>query len=149
MRNPIIEAFEKKNFPAKLKHPDFKAGDTIRVDYKIQEGTSKEGKEKYRIQSFEGVCLRIKKGTTNGSFTVRKISANNIGVERVFPMHSPYIDKIKLLASGRVRRSRLFYLRQLSGKAARIKSLRIDNKALRESVAIKQEKAPEPEKKED
>jgi large subunit ribosomal protein L19 len=136
MQNPIIEAFEKKHFPQKLKHPDFKSGDTICVDYRIEEGVSKEGKQKFRIQSFEGICIRVRKGTASASFTVRKMSANSVGVERIFPLHSPFIENIKLLASGKVRRARLNYLRDLSGKAARIKSLRIKAGALRESQPL-------------
>jgi large subunit ribosomal protein L19 len=97
--------------------PAFKPGDTVRVSVKIKEG------EKERIQVFKGVVIRKRKGTTNATFTVRKISYG-VGVERVFPLHSPSIDGIEVVTRGRVRRSRLYYLRKLRGKAARIKELR-------------------------
>lgn len=93
--------------------PDFEAGDTIAVHTKVKEG------DKERIQVFEGVVLKRKGGGINQTFTVRKIS-NGIGVERVFPLHSPSIDKIEKLKSGKVRRAKLYYLRNLKGKAARI-----------------------------
>ena len=128
MRNPIIEAFEKKVFPATVKHPDFRPGDTVRVHYKIEEKpdvNTKFAEKKFRLQAFEGVCIRFKKGHANSSFTIRKIGANGIGVERIFPYSSPYIEKIDLVASGVVRRSRLYYLRNLFGKAARITSRRL------------------------
>ncbi|SME89531.1 50S ribosomal protein L19 [Pseudobacteriovorax antillogorgiicola] len=118
MKNSIISAFEKKKFDNEPNLPTFRSGDTIKVHYKIKEGSS----DKFRVQAFEGVVIRYKKGGVESSFTVRKIGANGVGVERVFPVYSPNIDKIEVLASGIVRRSRLFYLRNLSGKAARIKS---------------------------
>jgi large subunit ribosomal protein L19 len=120
MKNSVIEGFEKRNFKPK-KLPEFRPGDTVRVSYKIQEGAG--DKAKSRIQDFEGVVIRKKKGTVEGSFTVRKIGAGGVGVERVFPFYGPNLDKVKVLSSGIVRRSRLFYLRELSGKSARIKSL--------------------------
>lgn len=119
MKNSIISAFEKKKFAEDPNLPVFRPGDTIRVHYKIQEGGDQG---KFRVQPFEGVVIRYKKGTVDSTFTVRKIGANGVGVERVFPVYSPNIQKIDVLASGIVRRSRLFYLRSLSGKAARIKS---------------------------
>lgn len=94
--------------------PKFKAGDTIKVHTRIVEG------EKERIQIFQGNVIKVNRGTTNASFTVRKIS-DGIGVERVLPLNSPIIDHIELVTEGRVRRSRLYYLRNLKGKAARIK----------------------------
>jgi large subunit ribosomal protein L19 len=97
--------------------PYFKPGDTIKVHVKIKEG------EKERIQVFKGAVTRKRKGTTNSTFTVRKTSYG-IGVERIFPMHSPNIQKIEVVSRGRVRRSRLYYLRKRRGKAARIKELR-------------------------
>jgi large subunit ribosomal protein L19 len=119
MKNKLITEFEKKVFAGVKKDlPEFRAGDTLRVDYRIQEGTG--GKE--RIQAFEGVCIRVKHGTADASFTVRKIGANSVGVERVFPLYSPNLDKVVVKARGIVRRSRLYYLRELEGKAARIKS---------------------------
>ena len=97
--------------------PDFRVGDTVRVHVKIVEG------EKERIQPFEGVVIRKKKGGIRSTFTVRKISYG-IGVERIFPLHSPRVDRIDVLGRGRVRRARLFYLRNLKGKAARIRTER-------------------------
>ena len=109
---PIIEALEKKQLKNKL--PDFKVGDTVKVSVLIKEG------EKERAQAFEGVVIK-RAGTGNrASFTVRKVSYG-VGVERVFPLHTPRIEKIDVIARGRVRRARLFYLRDLAGKAARIK----------------------------
>lgn len=119
MKNPLISQFEKKQFNELKELPEFRAGDTIRVDYKIREGANQD---KFRVQPFEGVCIRYKKGTADGSFTIRKMGANGVGVERVFPIYSPYIESITVKARGIVRRSRLYYLRGLSGKAARIRS---------------------------
>lgn len=128
MRNPKITAFEEKVFPKTVKHPDFRPGDSIRVHYKIEEKPDvnvKFAEKKFRIQAFEGVVIRFKKGGINSSFTVRKIGANGVGVERIFPFTSPYVEKIDLVAGGIVRRSRLYYLRDLFGKASRIKSRRL------------------------
>jgi len=95
-------------------HPDFQAGDTITVHYKIKEG------DKERIQQFKGVVIQRKGAGSTETFTVRKMSGN-VGVERVIPVNSPFIDKIELHRKGKVRRARLFYLRALTGKNARIK----------------------------
>jgi large subunit ribosomal protein L19 len=97
--------------------PDFGSGDTIKVLYLVREG------EKERIQAFEGVCLRRRGGGMSKSFTVRKVSGG-IGVERVFPLHSPFITGIEVVRRGRVRRAKLYYLRGLRGKAARIQEKR-------------------------
>ena len=97
--------------------PDFKAGDTITVTYKIREGN------KERLQKYQGVVLQRSGSGTTETFTVRKISAN-IGVERIFPVFSPFIDEIQINKKGRVRRARIFYLRDLKGKKARIKEAR-------------------------
>lgn len=94
--------------------PEFRTGDTVRVHVRIAEG------DKERVQAFEGVVIRRKRGGVHSSFTVRKVSYG-VGVERVFPLHSPMISKIDVVSRGRVRRSRLFYLRERSGKRARIK----------------------------
>ena len=94
--------------------PEFRAGDSIKVWAKIREG------EKTRLQAFEGVCIRRVAKGARSTFTVRKISYG-VGVERIFPDHSPNIDKIEVIARGRVHQARLYYLRDLSGKAARIK----------------------------
>ena len=93
--------------------PDFKAGDTIRVGYKVTEGS------RSRVQAYEGVCIGRNGGGIHESFTVRKISYGE-GVERVFPIYSPMIDSIKLVRRGKVRRAKLYYLRGLRGKSARI-----------------------------
>lgn len=99
-------------------HPFFKAGDKLKVHVKIQEG------EKERIQIFEGVVVKIHRAGSRSSFTIRKVSYG-VGVERIFPLHSPVLDKIEFASEGRVRRSRLYYLRALSGKKARIAA--VDN----------------------
>ena len=98
--------------------PDFKVGDTIRVHAKIIEG------DKERIQVFEGAVISRANGGNRATFTVRKISYG-VGVERIFPLHSPRIDKIEVVTRGKVRRAKLYYLRELSGKAARIKGTRV------------------------
>jgi large subunit ribosomal protein L19 len=97
----------------KANHPKFKAGDTVTVHYKIKEG------EKERVQQYQGVVIQRNSSGATESFTVRKIS-NSVGVERIFPVNSPYIDKVEINKVGVVRRARLFYLRELTGKAARI-----------------------------
>ena len=102
-----------ENEQIRLDLPDFSAGDTIRVHVKIREG------EKERIQVFEGVVIKRHNGGTNATFTVRKTSFG-VGVERIFPLHSPSIDKIEVTKKGRVRRSRIYYFRNLRGKAAKI-----------------------------
>lgn len=98
--------------------PLFKAGDTIAVHYKIREGNVS------RVQIYQGVVIQRNGVGVNETFTVRKMS-NGVGVERIFPINSPNIDKIEVLNSGKVRRAKLFYLRSLTGKAARIKSKRV------------------------
>ena len=106
-------AQEKKNFP------EFKAGDTITVAYKIKEDSAK-GENKERIQKFRGIVIQKRGAGISKTFTVRKMS-NGIGVERIFPFESPFIDSIELNKVGKVRRARIFYLRGLTGKKARIK----------------------------
>ena len=101
----------------RLDLPDFAPGDTVKVHVKIKEG------EKERIQVFQGVVISKRKGTTNATFTVRKVSYG-VGVERIFPMHSPIIDRVEVISRGRVRRAKIYYLRKLRGKAARIKERR-------------------------
>jgi large subunit ribosomal protein L19 len=101
----------------RLDLPNFGPGDTVKVHVKIREG------EKERIQVFQGVVISKRKGTTDATFTVRKVSYG-VGVERVFPTHSPAIDKVEVVTRGRVRRAKIYYLRKLRGKAARIKERR-------------------------
>lgn len=110
----VLDMIEKEQM--RLDIPDFKSGDTVKVHVRIIEG------QKERIQVFEGVCIRKRGGNNRASFTVRKVS-RGVGVERTFPLHSPVIDKIEVVTRGKVRRSRLYYLRQLKGKKARIKEL--------------------------
>lgn len=120
MISPIIAAFEKRTLQSPSKaRPKFRPGDSVRIGYKIPEG-SEPGK--FRVQAYEGVVTRVRKGTAGATFTVRKIGAGGVGVERVFPLHSPLVDTIEVIAQGKVRRSRLYYLRDLSGKKARIKN---------------------------
>src|SRR6266436_3241712 len=111
----VLEAIEREQLKSDV--PEFKPGDTLRVHVKVVEG------EKERIQAFEGVVLRRSGGGNRETFTVRKISYG-VGVERTFPIHSPSIDKIEVVTRGRVRRAKLYYLRDLRGKAARIKERR-------------------------
>jgi len=96
-------------------HPEFRPGDTVKVHIRIIEGN------KERVQIFQGIVLKRKRGNMNATFTVRKISHGGIGVEKTFALHSPRIEKIEVVSLGRVRRSRLFYLRERRGKAARIR----------------------------
>lgn len=110
----ILLDYVKKQLSPEAKHPRFKAGDTITVSYKIKEG------DKERIQQFQGVVIQRKNEQATASFTVRKIS-NGVGVERIFPIASPFIDKIEVNKVGIVRRAKLFYLRERTGKAARIR----------------------------
>jgi large subunit ribosomal protein L19 len=110
-----LEMVEKQQLRTDL--PDFKPGDTVRVHVKIKEG------DKERIQVFEGICIAQKHGGARETFTVRKISFGH-GVERIFPLHSKVIDKVEVVRSGRVRRAKLYYMRQLRGKAARIKEVK-------------------------
>jgi large subunit ribosomal protein L19 len=108
----VIEMIEKEQMRSDI--PGFKAGDTVKVHVRIIEG------QKQRIQAFEGVVIRKRRGNSRSNFTVRKVSYG-IGVERTFPLHSPIIDRIEVISRGLVRRSRLYYLRSLRGKKARIK----------------------------
>lgn len=113
--HPLLHLVETEYLKKKNDWPDFKPGDTINVHVKIREGN------KERIQQFKGTVIQRKNTGTNGeTFTVRKVS-NGVGVERIFPILSPNIDKIELIKQGSVRRARLYYLRGKAGKAARIK----------------------------
>ncbi len=115
-----LQAFEKEQLEKLTESksiPEFQAGDTLRVDVRIVEG------EKERIQAFEGVCIARKNRGLNSSFTVRKVSHGE-GVERVFPLYSPRVEGIHVVRRGVVRRAKLYYMRELSGKAARIREKR-------------------------
>ena len=105
-------------FASGIELPKFRSGDTISVHYKIREGN------KERIQIFKGVVIQIKGMGDNKRFTVRKMS-NNVGVERIFPMNSPFIEKVEVNRYGKVRRARIYYMRSLTGKKARIKEKRM------------------------
>ena len=107
----LLQELDKEHLRDDL--PDFGPGDTVRVNYRVREG------QKERIQAFEGVCISRRGGGMGETFTIRKISSG-IGVERVFPFHSPSIGSIDVVRRGRVRRAKLYYLRGLRGKAARI-----------------------------
>ena len=109
----IIKKIESEHLRADV--PKFRAGDTVKVHTRIIEG------EKERIQVFQGVVMRLKRGTTDSTFVVRKVS-DGVGVERIFPLHAPSIDRIEVVSEGMVRQSRIYYLRRLRGKAARIKT---------------------------
>lgn len=111
----VIDTIEKEHMRTDIL--DFRTGDTVKVHVRIREG------EKERIQVFQGAVIRKSGGGVRSNFTVRKVSYG-IGVERIFPLHSPSIDKVEIVQRGRVRRSRLYYLRNLKGKAARIKPKR-------------------------
>jgi large subunit ribosomal protein L19 len=117
MKNKYIESFEKAQM-ASRNVPEFRAGDTVRVAVRIKEGN------KERVQNFEGVCISLRGEGTGKTFTVRRMGANNVGVERIFPLYSDSIESIEVVRRGRVRRAKLFYLRDRKGKAARIKELR-------------------------
>jgi large subunit ribosomal protein L19 len=110
-----LRAIEREGLRADL--PTFDPGDTVRVMVRVREG------EKERVQAFEGVCIARRGGGINETFTVRKISAG-VGVERIFPLHSPSIASLELVRKGRVRRAKLYFLRRLAGKAARIREKR-------------------------
>ena len=111
----IISELESSQLRTDL--PKFRCGDTIRVHYRVIEG------EKQRVQVFQGIVIKRHRAGTRSTFTVRKVSFG-VGVERIFPLHTPRIDKVELVSRGVVRRSRLFYLRKLRGKAARVRDVK-------------------------
>ncbi|WP_320045787.1 50S ribosomal protein L19 [uncultured Ilyobacter sp.] len=115
MKEKLIQLVEQNYLRTDM--PQFKAGDTIVVHYRVKEG------EKERIQLFEGVVIRVNGGGVAKTFTVRKVTGG-VGVERIIPVNSPMIEKIEVKRIGKVRRSKLYYLRELSGKKARIKEIR-------------------------
>lgn len=116
----VLDKIEQSQMKKDL--PAFRAGDTLRVHVKIKEG------DKERIQVFEGTCIGMRRAANHSTFTVRKMSFGH-GVERIFPLHSPVLDKIEIVRSGRVRRAKLYYLRKLRGKAARLKEVRTEQGA--------------------
>ena len=113
--NPILAELESSQL--RSDHPKFRCGDTVRVHYRVVEG------DKTRIQVFQGVVIKRHRAGARSTFTVRKISFGT-GVERIFPLHSPRIDKVEIASQGVVRRSRLFYLRSRTGKAARVRDVK-------------------------
>ncbi|ELD3946356.1 50S ribosomal protein L19 [Campylobacter coli] len=117
MKNKYIEQFEAKQIEGK-NVPEFRAGDTLRLAIRIKEG------DKTRIQNFEGICIARRGNGVDETFIVRKMGANNVGIERIFPIYSESLESITVVRKGRVRRARLFYLRDRRGKAARIKELK-------------------------
>ncbi|MHB8420214.1 MAG: 50S ribosomal protein L19 [Myxococcales bacterium] len=138
MRVDAIEFLENRQLRKEL--PVFRPGDTVRVHSKVREG------DKERVQVFEGVVIRRRQGKNRATFTVRKVSYG-VGVERIFPTHSPRIDRIEVVSPGKVRRARLFYLRNLQGRAARIER---EEQAMGEVAAAPAEgeaAVPEPESK--
>lgn len=126
MRTKAIELVESNNVAAEARQgiPEFRAGDTLRVHARVIEG------EKERVQVFEGLCIRRKNGGAASTFTVRKISSG-IGVERIFPLFSPRIEKIEKVSTGDISRARLFFIRKLRGKKARIRTLEEQGGGLR------------------
>jgi large subunit ribosomal protein L19 len=124
MRPSAIDFVESRQLRKEL--ATFRPGDTVRVNWKVKEG------DKEREQAFEGVCIRKTRGGVDATFTVRKVSYG-VGVERIFPIHSPRYSTIDVLSQGIVRRNRLFYLRELKGKAARLDTL--DEQQLREAAS--------------
>ena len=118
--NPIINKIDQEQMRADL--PDFRPGDTVKVHIRIIEGN------KERVQVFQGVVLKRKRGMMNATFTVRKISHGGVGVEKTFALHSPRIETVEVVSEGRVRRSRLYYLRDRVGKATRLKERRVDTR---------------------
>ena len=113
----VIKQMEREQM--RLDLPDFVPGDTVKVHVKIKEG------DKERVQVFQGVVISKRKGGVSASFTVRKVSYG-VGVERIFPTHSPIIDRVEVVTKGRVRRAKIYYLRKLRGKAARIREKRFN-----------------------
>ena len=116
MSEQLLRELEQRQFKADL--PTFRAGDTLRVGVRVVEGNRE------RVQEFEGVCIRRRSGGINENFTLRRIASHGIGVERTFLLHSPRLESIKVVRMGKVRRAKLYYLRGLTGKAARIKERR-------------------------
>lgn len=116
-------------------YPEFKTGDTVNVHYKVREG------DKERIQKFEGLVISRRGSGANQTFMVRKVSAGNIGVERIFPLFSPFIAKIELKRQGDIKRSKLYYLRERQGKSARIKEKEQNQNTVRELNRQAEERA--------
>ena len=136
----LVEVKPNPNIPA------LTPGDTVKVSVKVVEG------DKERIQPFQGVVIRIRRGAAGGNFTVRRV-AYSVGVERTFPLNSPLVEKVEIVRHGKVRRAKLYYLRGLSGKKARIKERRLSAQQLEreqeEALKLAQEEASKPEQKQE
>ncbi len=128
----ILEKIEKEQ---RRNEVEFRPGDTVRVHVRIKEG------EKERIQAFEGVVIALSRGGSRASFTVRKMSWGT-GVERVFPLHSPFLEKIEVISSGKVRRAKLYYLRELRGKKARLKDRDLQSRKNKKVMAAQKPAVP-------
>ena len=116
MSQQVLDEIERRQFKENI--PEFRVGDTVRAGVRVVEGNRE------RVQEFEGVCIRRRGGGINENFTLRRIASHGIGVERTFLLHSPRLESIKVIRQGKVRRAKLYYLRGLTGKAARIKERR-------------------------
>ncbi|HEU4329201.1 MAG TPA: 50S ribosomal protein L19 [Roseiflexaceae bacterium] len=116
MSQQLLHEIESRQFKQNI--PPFRVGDTVRVGVRVVEGNRE------RVQEFEGVCIRRRSGGINENFTLRRIASHGIGVERTFLLHAPRLEGIKVVRTGKVRRAKLYYLRGLTGKAARIKERR-------------------------
>ena len=116
MSQQLIDEIERRQIKESV--PEFRVGDTVRVGVRVVEGNRE------RVQEFEGVVIRRRSGGINENFTMRRIASHGVGVERTFLLHAPRVESIKVMRRGKVRRARLFYLRGLTGKAARIKERR-------------------------
>ncbi|HEY3342980.1 MAG TPA: 50S ribosomal protein L19 [Anaerolineae bacterium] len=132
----LVESLE-KSLLANPKIPALQSGDTVRVHQRIIEG------DRERIQVFQGIVIRIRRGGANASFTVRRIASNNVGVERTYLLHSPRIDQVEVLRHAKVRRAQLYYFRKLQGKSARLKErLAVRPTAVKNAPVEAQEPAP-------
>ena len=116
MSQQLLQEIESRQYKQSV--PEFRVGDTVRVGVRVVEGNRE------RVQDFEGVCIRRRSSGINENFTLRRIASHGIGVERTFLLHAPRLDSIKVVRTGKVRRAKLYYLRGLTGKAARIKERR-------------------------
>lgn len=130
----VIREIEKEQLRSDI--PNFRPGDTVRAQVKVVEGTRE------RIQAFEGVVIRRRAGGINENFTIRRISANGVGVERTFLLNSPRLDRIEVVRYGKVRRAKLYYLRGLTGRAARIKERRPKGVAPKGAAAAAKQETP-------
>ena len=136
MSQQILEEIESRQYKENL--PDFRAGDTLRVGVRVVEGSRE------RIQEFEGIVIRRRSSGINENFTLRRIASHGIGVERTFLLHSPRIDRFEVVRRGKVRRAKLYYLRERQGKSARIKELRPARQSAASRAAARPARRVEP-----